>query len=448
MPYTWTVLGEVVLAAGLLLGGLARRRPMRWIGLPGAFLLGTALAWSLAAPTATILAVALAACTLVGAVVLTPVTVRGPMLTFPLALVLAESVALPRYFGVSWPVTGLVLAAIASVLLLASAFLPRRLDTVLWPLQLVSIPAYLVGTALAATEWDSLAMTLGPGVLVALLTTTRAGGWQHRFWAVASDVLVCAEVAAVAAASGAEGSAIGFALGASAVVTATASIWISPAALPAGRIVSYVSAGIYAISIALVLGSPDWLSSLLFIGAVSAGGIAAHPARRIAGWLSGMLLALSTWVKLVDAGVTAPEAYAAPSGVALLIVGYVRFRREPHLSSWVVYGPGLSLVLLPSLGRAVTDPDLLRPLSLGLIALAAVLVGARWRLQAPLLLGGFTLATDALVQLAPYLTDLYAVVPRWVSIGVAGALVLSTGVTYEQRLRDLRRLRDAVTGMR
>jgi hypothetical protein len=66
--------------------------------------------------------------------------------------------------------------------------------------------------------------------------------------------------------------------------------------------------------------------------------------------------------------------------------------------------------------------------------------GAARRLQAPLLLGSGVLALDALVQLAPYLAAAYDAVPRWVTIGALGLLLLAAGATYEQRVRDLRRV--------
>jgi hypothetical protein len=113
--------------------------------------------------------------------------------------------------------------------------------------------------------------------------------------------------------------------------------------------------------------------------------------------------------------------------------------------SWSAYGGGLVLVLVPSLFRALTDPGLVRPLLLGAVALAVLLIGVRHRLAAPLALGGGVLAADALVQLSPYLAAAYAAVPRWVAIGAAGLALLALGVTYERRLRELRGLGEHLT---
>jgi hypothetical protein len=69
------------------------------------------------------------------------------------------------------------------------------------------------------------------------------------------------------------------------------------------------------------------------------------------------------------------------------------------------------------------------------------------RLQAPLVIGSAVLVADAVVQLAPYLAAFYDVVPRWVTIGAVGLVLLAAGATYEQRVRDLRRVGRRVAGL-
>ncbi|MGH8895312.1 MAG: SCO7613 C-terminal domain-containing membrane protein, partial [Actinomycetes bacterium] len=165
------------------------------------------------------------------------------------------------------------------------------------------------------------------------------------------------------------------------------------------------------------------------------------------GWPAGLLLAASSWVRLDLADVTAPEAYTVPPAVALLAVGLWRRHLDAAYPSWRAYGPGLTLAFVPSLLRAVTDSGDLRPLLLGLAALTVLGLGVARRLQAPLMLGGAVLAVDALVQLAPYLVAAYEVVPRWVTIGLVGLLLLGSGATYEHRVRDLRRVGRHVANM-
>ena len=145
----------------------------------------------------------------------------------------------------------------------------------------------------------------------------------------------------------------------------------------------------------------------------------------------------AVWAWLAVAGVTLPEAYLLPAAAVALAAGLVARRGPNPPGSWAAYGPGLALALLPSLALAVEGHGLARPLLLGTGALAAVLVGARGRLQAPLVLGAVTLvvlAADAALPVAARL-------PRWVSVGGTGLLLLWLGATAERRLARLRDLR-------
>ncbi|MEV4195128.1 SCO7613 C-terminal domain-containing membrane protein, partial [Streptomyces toxytricini] len=69
-------------------------------------------------------------------------------------------------------------------------------------------------------------------------------------------------------------------------------------------------------------------------------------------------------------------------------------------------------------------------------------------LQAPLLLGGACLAAVAVHELAPYVVQVAGLLPRWVLPALAGLLLLAVGATYEKRLRDARRLREALGRLR
>lgn len=130
------------------------------------------------------------------------------------------------------------------------------------------------------------------------------------------------------------------------------------------------------------------------------------------------------------------------------MIGVLRRRRDPAASSWTAYGAGLAVTLVPSLVTAWADPHWLRPLLLGAAALVITLAGARWRLQALLVLGGAALALDAVHELAPYVVQVAGALPRWVAPALAGVVLLAVGATYEKRLRDARRLRNALGRMR
>ncbi|MCZ4514791.1 hypothetical protein O3Q52_43075, partial [Streptomyces sp. ActVer] len=200
-------------------------------------------------------------------------------------------------------------------------------------------------------------------------------------------------------------------------------------------------------AIALAAVEPPVLALVLALCGVIAAGTAIRPDRRRLGHVAAALFVLATWVRLVSWEVGSPEAYTLPVTVPALVVGFVRRRRDPETSSWTAYGPGLSVTLLPSLLAAWGDLDWPRPLLLGTAALLVTLVGARQRLQALLVLGGGTLALVALHELAPYIAQAMGAVPRWVPPALAGLLLLALGATYEQRLRDARRVREVLGRM-
>ncbi|MFF1512115.1 SCO7613 C-terminal domain-containing membrane protein [Streptomyces sp. NPDC058326] len=199
----------------------------------------------------------------------------------------------------------------------------------------------------------------------------------------------------------------------------------------------------------LAASRPAFLALALALGGVIAAATAVRPERRrFASWTAAVLFLLATWVRLAGWEVTTPEAYTLPVTVPALVVGFLRRRRDAEASSWTAYGPGLAVTLLPSLLAAWTDPEWVRPLVLGVTALAVTLLGARSRLQALLVLGGAVLALDGLHELAPYVVQVVGALPRWLPPALAGLLLLAVGATYEQRLRDARRLRDRVARMR
>jgi hypothetical protein len=133
---------------------------------------------------------------------------------------------------------------------------------------------------------------------------------------------------------------------------------------------------------------------------------------------------------------------------AAIAFGWQRMRRSPGTGSWAAYGPGLAIALLPSLVVAWQGQGWIRPMLLCLAAAAVTLAGVRSRLAAPLLLGTAVAVTGAGRELAPALTRLAGMLPGWVPIAVIGIALLAAGATYEARLRDLRRLRAALSRLR
>ncbi len=380
----------------------------------GLVLLGLAVAWSFASAETTLAMLPVAAAVLAAAAWEPRLHDRGKdglwwvpgaaavpvaLVTGSVLLLIGEAAAVARYAGAGWPAVWTLAISLAFGVALAGTLVFRGNR------QLV-----LAGVATATLAADAAAVT---------------------FWAGGAT----ADAGLAVAVTGAL------------VVMATCQTVV---ALPGPRRVSVVVgqlAGIATgVGVLLSVVDPDRLWLALLAAGVAAGVAALRGIERTQlGWVSGGLLAASTWVRLALSDVDAPEPYTAPAGIALLVVGYLRRQRDPSYRSWPAYAPGLALVLVPSLLRAVDDPGLWRPLLLGLTALAVLVVGVMRRLQAPLVLGGSVLAVDALVQLSPYLADLYDAVPRWTWIGASGLLLLVLGATYERRVRELRVLQRRIS---
>ncbi|MFE6828692.1 SCO7613 C-terminal domain-containing membrane protein [Streptomyces sp. NPDC057690] len=201
------------------------------------------------------------------------------------------------------------------------------------------------------------------------------------------------------------------------------------------------------VAIALAVADPALLALVLSLCGVIAAGTAVRADRRDIGYAAAALFVLASWVRLAAWQVGLPEAYTLPVTVPALLVGALRRRRDPAASSWTAYGPGLTVTLLPSLATAWSDVEWTRPLLLGAAGLLLTLLGARHRLRAPLVLGGAVLALVTLHELAPYLVQVTDALPRWVPPALAGLLLLALGATYEQRLRDVRRVREVLGRM-
>ncbi|MGA4847732.1 SCO7613 C-terminal domain-containing membrane protein [Streptomyces sp. G5(2025)] len=302
----------------------------------------------------------------------------------------------------------------------------------------------LAALLLAACVWMSRRAPSARGEATDTVPVPREPG--------AAALAACAALAYAAALVCAAGAATGLRLehiGLAALTVpalaafAAARLGPHPLTLP----VEVMAAGSGGLALTLASGHAPTLALALALCGLIAAATALRPDRRRVGYAAGVLFLLASWVRLAAWEVVTPEAYTLPATVPALLLGVLRRRRDPEVSSWVAYGPGLALTLLPSLAAALGDPHWQRPLLLGAAALTVTLIGARYRLRAPLVLGGTVLALDALHELAPYLVQVAGTLPRWLPPALAGLLLLGAGATYEQRLRDARRLRNALGRM-
>lgn len=345
------------------------------------------------------------------------------LLLVPVALDVAHGLALPA------------LVVVVAALLAAAEVLPGHRGALL-PGAVAA--AVLAGCWSLADEGATLVVL---PVLTLLAALTAARSWTPTAATALAALLTGASVAATGAARDLAPEQVGGLL------------LVVPAALVAlGRLVDpgrragaeAATAVLTAVAVVLAVGDVGWLSWTLAAAGLLALVVALGPHRRLLAPVGGLLLTASSWVRLAEAGVDAPEPYVLPLAVLALGLGHLRFTRDPAASSQAAYGTGLGLLLLPGLAAALTGSGLARPLLLGALALGVLLVGVEVRLQAPLLFGGGTLAVLALDLLAPYASA----VPRWTALAAAGTLLVVVGATFEQRRSEMGALRTRYSGLR
>ena len=160
---------------------------------------------------------------------------------------------------------------------------------------------------------------------------------------------------------------------------------------------------------------------------------AALPHRRAVVAFGVAGLTVGAWVELAHAEMGTLEAYSVPLALLLLAAG-LWSRRELDGRSWLTAGPGLAVGLLPSALLTIDDDGLARPLVAVVISAAVLAVGAWHRWQALVVLGAVAAAVVALAELGPMTLHL----PRYLTLGATGIVLLALGARYEQRRADAR----------
>jgi hypothetical protein len=327
-------------------------------------------------------------------------------------------------YGLPLERTGLVVALTA-----CGVFAAGRLAK-LGDVALVGVGAYVLGAMVTVTDPAWLAWALGAGAL-----TAGAAAYADRLYTPVAAGLAIACAGVTSYALGAPDPRTGF------VVALAACAAVGLGVLVRGRDgerVEWVAAAAYLASIAIASQDLGWLSWILLAGGLTALADGLRPERRDLRHVATVLLTAWSWDRLWLADIEVPEAYAAPVAVLLLVLGHLQRRREPSTGSWPAYGRGLAVAFAPTTLLVLTDPGVTRPVLLAVAGAAVLLAGVKERLQAPLTIGAAALAVDALVQFGP----VAAAMPKWASIGAVGLLVIAVGVTYEDRRRDMARLRE------
>jgi hypothetical protein len=155
------------------------------------------------------------------------------------------------------------------------------------------------------------------------------------------------------------------------------------------------------------------------------------------------------------------EWWSLPLGGALLLAGVLALRSgDPSgrasaaswpvgfRGSWWLLGPGIGVILLPSVLATGTNPATWRAILVIAIALAALLLGSVRRLAAPFILALVALAAEIAVVFLVQLGREIDALLWWITLATAGAVLLVIAVGFERRtggdqgvaarMRDLR----------
>ena len=310
----------------------------------------------------------------------------------------------------------LVLIAAGAIVALAASFLPERAR---------GVPVRLLGVATGWVAFTGAALVRGAAV-----ATGAPSDLFVEFWPVLALAAGIA-LAVIWARSGSRPAVIGEVLLAASVVAAAVPTLL--AILSADR--------------------PTLRAAVLFpaLAVVHVAGVATR-ARPFAGailaWSTLGALVLGGISVLVPGDVDPFDVVTVSVGAALIGAGAIRMSRAPELGSWPALGPGLAVLLVPPLLADFTDSDLWRLIVLGVVAAAAVVVGAVRRLQAPLLLGGSVLLVHAIAQLWPWISATYEAVWWWLWLGIAGVILIVLAATYERQLRLARGVVRTISDLR
>ncbi|WP_245161179.1 DUF2157 domain-containing protein [Blastococcus sp. CT_GayMR16] len=341
-------------------------------------------------------------------------------------LALAASLRTVGYPG-PWIAVGLGLALLTAAVLLASR---------------TAVAAGLVASGLALVGAHAALMAederFGALALVALLVVVPATLAALRLPRLRRQATAAALLAPWAAILLARADDVLPATVAGLLLALLAALAFAVATLRAARLEEWVAAAVGAVSgltAGLVSGGVQaWgqVAVQLGIAGVAAGSYAIVAHRRWVGIVAVADLVVASWIAVGGAGVETPEAYTGPAAVGLLLIAIPALRSGA--TSWAAEGAAVGVALVPSALVVIADPTALRLVLVLVAATVLTVAGTFLHRQAPFVVGAGVLVVVAVGRLAPYAPLL----PRWVTLGAAGLLLLVVGATYERRRQQAR----------
>ena len=344
---------------------------------------------------------------------------------------------LPLAAGMSIDGVLAVLLAIAVASLAAGTLL----DKVGLP-EGAAVAAMTVAVAAPAGAW-ALATRGGTLVFLAVVAGSTAAASRlavgHALRTALAGVTAAAVIAEIGAAIVAVGGSLGLtglgvAVAGGCLLVAGASARVRKDVGPTLETIAVVALGI---GVSIAASTPFWRAGALTVAMAALAVAGARLDRRPYLWGAAAVAVFAAWAWLGATHVTLLEAYTLPAAAVALGAGGIARRRFANIGSWAAYGGGLAMLLVPTLGAVLAQGGLGRPLFLTAAATLVVVLGARARLQAPLVLGPATLVALGIDTIWPLAAGL-----PWATLGISGLLLLWIGITAERHLARFRRVRD------
>ena len=172
------------------------------------------------------------------------------------------------------------------------------------------------------------------------------------------------------------------------------------------------------------------------------------PFTRLVGWVAIAFGALAAITGLALDRLDPVEFASVPLALALIAGGVLTMARKPEARSWPNLGPGIVVLLLPSIVATYGEDDLWRLVAVGVVGVATVLIGALRRLQAPLILGTVFVLAHAIHTFSPQIRALYEFTPWWIWLIVGGLIVVVVAIRIERSIRDLKSFAGRIGSLR
>jgi len=106
------------------------------------------------------------------------------------------------------------------------------------------------------------------------------------------------------------------------------------------------------------------------------------------------------------------------------------------------------VLFVPSLLETADGSAVWRLVALGVLAIAAIVVGLVRRLQAPFVVGVIVAVVHGFTTFAPQIRAVYESTEWWVWIGIGGAVIVVLGARYERSLRTAKNVVASIGNLR